>query len=86
MSGRSRWLYTQFISVDANFKLKRKANGAQDIALAPGYAYFVPTSDYLAIISDPKHAREIEVRLIPFILLFHWIILRGTHVVDRRLQ
>lgn len=53
---------TQFISVDANFKLKRKANGAQDVALASGNAYFVPNEQYKALLADPKHRKEIEVR------------------------
>jgi hypothetical protein len=56
-----RWLYTQFIAVDANFKLKRKANGVQDVALAPGFAYFVASAEYKELLSDPKHLREVEV-------------------------
>lgn len=41
-----RYLYTQFYAVDANFKLKMKAHGYQDVALADGLAYFVETKHF----------------------------------------
>lgn len=36
-----RWLYTLFLMLDANFKLRVKDRGIEDIELAPGWAYYV---------------------------------------------
>ncbi|KAH8109623.1 hypothetical protein DFH11DRAFT_1469634, partial [Phellopilus nigrolimitatus] len=48
VSELERWLYTQFIAVDANFKLKSKDRGLRDIELAPGWVYFVNEEQYQA--------------------------------------
>lgn len=34
----------------------------QDVALSPGFAYFVASAPYKDLLSDPKHLREVEVR------------------------
>lgn len=42
----SRFLYTLFLAVDANFKLKGKDRGIHDPELAPGWASFVEEGRY----------------------------------------
>jgi hypothetical protein len=39
-------VYTLFLAVDANFKLKRKNRGIDDPELAPGWASFVEEGAY----------------------------------------
>ncbi|KAI0037287.1 hypothetical protein FA95DRAFT_1475383, partial [Auriscalpium vulgare] len=41
-----RWKHAVMLSVDANFKLKLKNRGLADVALAPGWAYFVENGPY----------------------------------------
>jgi hypothetical protein len=41
-----RFLYTLFLAVDANFKLKGKDRGINDLELAPGWASFVEEGRY----------------------------------------
>lgn len=41
-----RFLYTFFLSFDANFKLKQKERGIRDIELSPGWGCYVETSRY----------------------------------------
>jgi hypothetical protein len=41
-----RFLYTLFLAVDANFKLKGKDRGINDPELAPGWASFVEEGRY----------------------------------------
>ncbi|KAG6808040.1 hypothetical protein H0H92_005612 [Tricholoma furcatifolium] len=41
-----RWLYTLFLAIDANFKLRLKNRGLSDTELAPGWAYYVEDSAY----------------------------------------
>lgn len=41
-----RFLYTQFLAVDANFKLKGKDRGINDPDLTPGWASFVEDGRY----------------------------------------
>jgi hypothetical protein len=43
---RCRFLYTQFLAVDANFKLKGKDRGINDPDLTPGWASFVGDGQY----------------------------------------
>ncbi|KAF8229943.1 hypothetical protein L208DRAFT_1284396, partial [Tricholoma matsutake] len=45
-AGPLLYLYTLFLAVDANFKLKRKDCGINDPKLAPGWASFVEESCY----------------------------------------
>ena len=54
-----RWLYTQYLEMDANFKLKLKERGFKDVELAPGWAYFVEEAEYLRVISE--HTEDVEV-------------------------
>ena len=46
MSYFFRFLYTLFIAIDANFKLKNKDWGIKDIELSPGGGCFVETEPY----------------------------------------
>lgn len=48
----SSFLYTQFLAVDANFKLKSKSRGISDPELAPGWSYFVNEEQYQAFIKN----------------------------------
>ena len=45
-----RFLYTQFLAIDANFKLKSKDHGISDPELALEWSYFVHEEDYQAFI------------------------------------
>lgn len=56
-----RWLYTQFLAVDANFKLKLKDRGLKDVELSPGWAYFVEEDTYQSVVGS--FADETEVRV-----------------------
>jgi len=47
-----RYIYTQFLAVDGNFKLRLKDRGIADPELAPGWAYFVEEENYQAFIKD----------------------------------
>ena len=47
-----RWLYTLFIMVDANFKLKLKDKGIPDAPLGSGWAYFVEDSQFKSYLED----------------------------------
>jgi hypothetical protein len=51
-----RFLYTLFIAVDANFKLKSKDRGIEDIELSAGGGCFVETDPY------EKHLEEYGVK------------------------
>ena len=42
----SRFLYTLFIAVDANFKLKGKERHLTDVELMPGWGAYVPEAAY----------------------------------------
>lgn len=54
-----RWLYAFMVALDANFKLKLKAHGHQDVALAAGYAYFVCGAPYADVLNG--RSSELEV-------------------------
>ena len=43
-----RFIYTLFVAIDANFRLKRRlvSNDTRDPSLAPGAGYFVPDQEY----------------------------------------
>ncbi|KAF8219068.1 hypothetical protein L208DRAFT_1343775 [Tricholoma matsutake] len=47
-----RYLYTQFLAVDGNFKLWLKEHGINDPELAPGWGYFVEEEAYQAFIKN----------------------------------
>ena len=47
-----RYIYTQFLAVDGNFKLRLKDRGITDPELAPGWAYFVEEDKYQEFLKD----------------------------------
>lgn len=47
-----RYIYTQFLAIDGNFKLRLKDRGISDPELAPGWAYFVEEENYQTFIKD----------------------------------
>ena len=59
-----RWLYTLYLAIDANFRLKMKDRGIKnDKPLGPGWAYMVDDAKLREEV--PKHRQPIEVRKIP---------------------
>ena len=61
----SRWIYAQFIAVDANFKLKLKNRRIEDPELGSGWSYFVENSQYTRHVG--RNLREKDVRM-PYLL------------------
>ncbi|KAI0039152.1 hypothetical protein FA95DRAFT_1504561, partial [Auriscalpium vulgare] len=55
-----QWKYATFLAVDANFKLKLKARGLDDVELAPGWSYFVENKAYQRHID--KYVDEEEMK------------------------
>jgi hypothetical protein len=55
------FLYTLFLAIDANFKLKGKDRGINDVELAPGWGCFVEESRYQEHIA--RYVDQPEVRL-----------------------
>jgi len=54
-----RYLYTQFLALDGNFKLRLKERGINDPELAPGWAYFVEEEKYQAFLKDYMDQPEV---------------------------
>ena len=56
----SRWLYAFFVSLDANFCLKRRhiSSDAKDPGLSRGWGYFVDDSKYKAYLNTHVDARQ----------------------------
>lgn len=63
-----RYLYTLFLGVDGNFKLRLKERGITDPELAPGWAYFVEENNYQAFIKDFIDQPEVYYLFISFFL------------------
>ena len=55
----SRWIYAQFIALDANFKLKLKNRKINDPELGSGWSYFVENSAYTRHVESNPHEREV---------------------------
>ncbi|KAI0059390.1 hypothetical protein BV25DRAFT_1871612 [Artomyces pyxidatus] len=53
-----RWKYAIMFAIDANFKLKLKNRGLEDVKLAPGWSYFVDDEPYQAHIETYKDQVE----------------------------
>ena len=67
MTAHHRWLYSLFIAIDANFRLKLKARGIKDLELASGLAYFVNNGKFEAHLKD--HTDEDNVSISCFLSL-----------------
>lgn len=57
----SRWLYTLYLMVDANFKLRLKDRGAEDVYLGPGWAYVVEEAKYKEHINMFANTKEVRI-------------------------
>ena len=60
----SRWLYSLFIAMDANFRLKLKSRDIQDPELGSGLAYFVNNAKFEAHLKN--HIGEDNASISPF--------------------
>ena len=58
-----RFLYILYISVDANFKLKGKDRGLDDVELMLGWGPFVEQSAYQTFISNYVDQPEVNALL-----------------------
>ena len=67
MTIHHRWLYSLFIAIDANFRLKLKTRGINDPELGSGLAYFVNAPKFEAHLKS--HVEEEEVSLSNLVLL-----------------
>ena len=56
----SRWLYSYFLAVDGNFRLKLKNRGIKDPELGSGWSYFVENSEYIQHISESTTDTEVR--------------------------
>ena len=61
-----RFIYTTFVAIDANFRLKRRAisNETQDPSMSSGWGYFVEGTDYRKHIL--KYTNQEDVCPVPF--------------------
>ena len=66
VTAHCRWLFSLFIAIDANFRLKLKARGIKDPELASGLAYFVNDGKFEAHLKD--HTNEDNVSISYFLL------------------
>ena len=57
----SRWLFSLFIAIDANFRLKLKSRGIKDPELGSGLAYFVDATKFEAHLKS--HTNEDDVSI-----------------------
>jgi len=56
-----RWMYSLFIAMDANFRLKLKTRGIKDPELGSGLAYFVNAAKFDAHLKSQVHEEEVSV-------------------------
>ena len=71
----SSFLYSFFLAIDANFKLKQKDHGIKDIEISPGWGCYVGSSRYDEHVKC--HVDEPEVStLCMFMFVFFCTVLR----------
>lgn len=62
-----RFLYTLYVAVDANFKLKGKQRHLDDVELMPGWCAYVPEASYQTHIANnvdqPEVCSQLYVRV-----------------------
>lgn len=56
----SRFLYTLALGIDANFRLKQKKRGIQDIRLGDGRAYCVPKTMFDNALKANENVTEVR--------------------------
>jgi hypothetical protein len=67
-----RFLYTLFLAVDANFKLKGKARKINDVELAPGLGCFVEENGYQRHLTQYVNESEVKSHsMVPQIHITH---------------
>jgi hypothetical protein len=57
----TRWIYAQFIAVDANFKLKSKNRQIKDPELGSGWSYFVENTAYTRHVANNPHEEDVRI-------------------------
>jgi len=55
-----RWLYSLFLAIDANFRLKLKNRKIKDPEVGSGWAYFVENSRYIGHVSQNANDAEVS--------------------------
>jgi len=59
---RDRFLYTLYIAIDGNFKLKGKQRHLKDVELMPGWGAYVPEEEYQSHIANNVDQPEVSVQ------------------------
>jgi len=59
-----RFLYTLFLAIDGNFKLKGKERDIRDVELMPGWGAYVPPVEYKAHVDNYVDQPEVCVNLL----------------------
>jgi hypothetical protein len=59
-----RYLYTLYIAVDGNFKLKGKERHLSDVELMPGWGAYVPEGPYQTHIANYVDQPEVRIKLL----------------------
>ena len=80
ISHSCRFLYTLFLAVDGNFKLKEKERRINDIELMPGWGSYVPETEYQSHIAN--YVDQTEVRVI----LIYSYVLSTNHMYNRLIR
>ena len=57
----TRWIYAQFIAVDANFKLKSKNRQINDPELGSGWSYFVEDTAYTRHVKNNPNQEDVRI-------------------------
>jgi hypothetical protein len=57
-----RFLYTLYIAIDGNFKLKGKQRHLKDVELMPGWGAYVPEQEYQSHIANYVNQPEVSVQ------------------------
>jgi hypothetical protein len=78
---RSRWLYTLFLAMDANFRTGLKNRGISDPELAPGWAYLVEETKYQNHIKNHVNQTEVNFLKGSMVYLSSHTSYRSIHVV-----
>lgn len=60
-----RWLYSYFLAVDANFRLKLKSRGIKDPEINSGWSYFIAPEEYDKHISRKTAETEVSLLIFP---------------------
>ena len=60
-----RWLYSLFLAIDANFRLKLKSRAIKDPELGPGLAYFVDSVKFQKHLVNSVREDEVIPSTIP---------------------